>query len=178
MDNRFWRVDDVPVTHPGSPWILPLTGCWLTLAQESHKYLGTDVQAESSLRGAQNREDVEFLKEGGGLKTGDSHLEVWLYEASADPGKVLREGAVTDLLSVWRPKRHHSGGIRTLFYIKCITWYWRCGWPVNPDWIISDGRCLNGTSKKDTLVLSANATGHKWAHPVNPESLQETRVFC
>lgn len=60
---------------------------------------------------AQNREDVEFLKEGGGLKTGASHLEVWPCEASADPGKVLREGAVIDLLSGWRPKRHHSGGI-------------------------------------------------------------------
>lgn len=54
---------------------------------------------------------MEFLKEGGALKTGDSHLEVWLYEACADPGKVLREGAVIDLLSVWRPKRHHSAGI-------------------------------------------------------------------
>lgn len=41
--------------------------------------------------GLQNREDVQFLREEGALKTGVCHLEAWLYEASAEPGKVLRE---------------------------------------------------------------------------------------
>lgn len=34
---------------------------------------------------------MQFLKEEGGLKMGDCHLEEWLYESSAGPGKVLRE---------------------------------------------------------------------------------------
>lgn len=59
---------------------------------------------------------MQFLKEEGGLKMGDCHLEVWLYESSTGPGKVLRERRCCfKFLSVRIPKTRHSGMIRMLW---------------------------------------------------------------
>lgn len=96
--------------------------------------------------GVQNREDVEFLRAEGGLKMGVCHLEVWLYDASAEPGKALKE---RENLSVSAPFRLDMEAL-------ILTWYWlrdRRGWPTSPDWIISAGCCLNGTKKRDTALI-------------------------